>query len=96
MPSVIALDAMGSDKAPKPEIEGALQAARHHDVRVLLVGPETLLKPELARYPGARHLPVEIVHAGEVHHHGRQGGRDSRQARFVDPRGPAPGARRPG
>src|ERR1017187_8238094 len=27
MPSVIALDAMGSDKAPKPEIEGALQAA---------------------------------------------------------------------
>jgi phosphate acyltransferase len=35
MPSVIALDAMGSDKAPKPEIEGALQAARHHGVRVL-------------------------------------------------------------
>ena len=54
MPSVIALDAMGSDKAPKPEIEGALQAARHHNVRVLLVGPEDRLKTELARYPGAR------------------------------------------
>src|ERR1700690_1664054 len=66
MPSVIALDAMGSDKAPKPEIEGALQAARHHDVRVLLVGPEARLRAELARYPGARRLPVDVVHASEV------------------------------
>ncbi len=57
---------MGSDKAPKPEIEGALQAARHHDVRVLLVGPEHRLKAELARYPGSKHLPVEVVHASEV------------------------------
>jgi phosphate acyltransferase len=66
MPSVIALDAMGSDKAPKPEIEGALQAARHHGARVLLVGPESLLKAELGRYPGARHLPIDVVHASEV------------------------------
>ena len=66
MPSVIALDAMGSDKAPKPEIEGALQAARHHGVRVLLVGPEDRLKSELARYPGARRLPIEVIHASEV------------------------------
>ena len=66
MPSVIALDAMGSDKAPKPEIEGALQAARHHGARVLLVGPESLLKAELARYPGARHLPIDVVHSSEV------------------------------
>src|SRR5260221_6439762 len=66
MPSVIALDAMGSDKAPKPEIEGALQAARHNGVRVLLVGPAPRLKAELARYPGARRLPVEVVHASEV------------------------------
>jgi phosphate acyltransferase len=66
MPSVIALDAMGSDKAPKPEIEGALQAARHHGVRVLLVGPEPQLKAELARYPGARRLEIDVVHAGQV------------------------------
>src|ERR1700690_67742 len=66
MPSVIALDAMGSDKAPKPEIEGALQAARHHGVHVLLVGPEPQLRTELARYPGARRLPVDVVHASEV------------------------------
>src|ERR1700684_344805 len=66
MPSVIALDAMGSDKAPRPELEGALQAARHHGVHVLLVGPEARLRDDLARYPGARRLGVEVVHASEV------------------------------
>jgi phosphate acyltransferase len=66
MPSVIALDAMGSDRQPKPEIEGAIQAARHYDVRVLLVGPEPTLRNELARYPAAAGLPIEIIHAGEV------------------------------
>ena len=65
MPSVIALDAMGSDRAPRPEIEGAIQAARQYGVRVLLVGPENLLKPELGRYRAAGRLPVEIVHASE-------------------------------
>ena len=40
MPPTIAIDAMGSDKAPKPEIEGAIPAARHlDDVEVFLVGP---------------------------------------------------------
>jgi phosphate acyltransferase len=66
MPSVIALDAMGSDKAPKPEIEGALQAARHHGVRVMLVGSEPRLRAELSRYPGARRLGIEVVHASET------------------------------
>jgi len=66
MPSVIALDAMGSDRKPKPEIEGAIQAARHYDVRVLLVGPEETLRKELARHSSASDLPIEIVHASEV------------------------------
>jgi phosphate acyltransferase len=65
MPSVIALDAMGSDRAPRPEIEGALHAARQYGVRVLLVGPENLVKPELGRYRAAGRLPIEIVHASE-------------------------------
>ena len=65
MPSVIALDAMGSDRAPRPEIEGAIQAARQYGVHVLLVGPEDILKPELGRYRAAARLPVEIVHASE-------------------------------
>jgi glycerol-3-phosphate acyltransferase PlsX len=66
MPSVIALDAMGSDRAPKPEIEGAIQAARHHGVHVILVGPEEMLRAELARYSAASDLPIQIVHASEV------------------------------
>jgi len=65
MPSVIALDAMGSDRAPKPEIEGALLAARQYGVRVLLVGPESIIRPELDRHRAARTLPIEIVHASE-------------------------------
>jgi phosphate acyltransferase len=66
MPSVIALDAMGSDRAPKPEIDGAIQAARNYDVRVLLVGPENVLRAELERHPAAALLPIEVVHASEV------------------------------
>ena len=65
MPSVIALDAMGSDRAPKPEIEGAIQAARQYGVRVLLIGPEATVKAELDRHPTALRLPIEIVHASE-------------------------------
>ena len=65
MPSVIALDAMGSDRAPKPEIEGAIHAARHFGVRVLLIGPEHLVKPELERHITASRLPIEVVHASE-------------------------------
>ena len=65
MPSVIALDAMGSDRAPKPEIEGALHAARQYGVRVLLVGPEPLVRAELDRHHSASRLPLEIVHASE-------------------------------
>ena len=66
MPSVIALDAMGSDRAPKPEIEGAIQAARNYGVRVLLVGRDVNIRAELNRYPAASGLPLEIIHASEV------------------------------
>jgi glycerol-3-phosphate acyltransferase PlsX len=66
MPSVIALDAMGSDRRPKPEIEGAIHAARHYDVRVLLIGPESAIRAELDRHPAAAGLALEIVHASEV------------------------------
>jgi phosphate acyltransferase len=65
MPSVIALDAMGSDRAPKPEIEGAILAARQFGVGVALVGPETIVKAELDRHSAASRLPIEVVHASE-------------------------------
>jgi glycerol-3-phosphate acyltransferase PlsX len=57
---------MGSDRAPKPEIEGAIQAARHHGAHVVLVGPADVVRAELMRYPLAIGLPIEIAHASEV------------------------------
>ncbi len=69
MPIDIVLDAMGSDKAPDPEIRGAILAARHLDVRVHLVGPEDLLRPKLREslrlHSGGRKLPIFIVQASE-------------------------------
>jgi glycerol-3-phosphate acyltransferase PlsX len=65
MASVIALDAMGSDRAPKPEIEGALQVARQ-GIKVVLVGPAEIVQPELDRHISAALLPIEIAHASEV------------------------------
>ena len=70
MPSVIALDAMGSDRAPKPEIEGAIQAARNYGVHVLLVGPKPALHAELARYSAARNLSDRDRARQRSHHHG--------------------------
>src|SRR5881227_2370356 len=66
MPGVIALDAMGSDRAPKPEIEGAIQAARRFGIPVKLIGPQEQLRAELSRHPFSRSLPISIVHASEV------------------------------
>jgi phosphate acyltransferase len=64
--ATIAVDAMGSDRAPKPEIEGAILAARQHHVHVLLVGKEEVLSQELAHHRQAARLPIEIVHASEA------------------------------
>lgn len=64
--TTIAVDAMGADRAPKPEVEGAILAARHYDVRVLLVGQEDVVRAELEHHPAARQLPIEVVHASEV------------------------------
>jgi glycerol-3-phosphate acyltransferase PlsX len=61
----IAVDAMGSDRAPGPEIEGAIHACRHLDVAIHLVGPKEILERELALRPLAVDLPIEIVHASE-------------------------------
>jgi glycerol-3-phosphate acyltransferase PlsX len=59
---------MGSDRAPKPEVEGAIQAARRFGIHVALVGPEETIRAELWRHPLARLLPISIVHASEVIH----------------------------
>jgi len=65
MPIDIVVDAMGSDKAPEPEIRGAILAARQYDVRVHLTGPEDVLRPILRQHLRGAHLPVFIVPASE-------------------------------
>jgi len=69
MPIDIVLDAMGSDKAPEPEIRGAILATRLLDVRVHLVGPEEILRPKLREaiklYSRGTRPPVFIVQASE-------------------------------
>jgi glycerol-3-phosphate acyltransferase PlsX len=70
MPIDIVLDAMGSDKAPEPEIRGAILACKQLDVRVHLVGPEETLRPKLREalkthnWNGPK-LPIFIAQASE-------------------------------
>lgn len=61
----IAVDAMGSDNAPAPEVEGAIAAAKEWGLEIILVGDEARLKAEAAKHGG---LPagVSIHHASEV------------------------------
>jgi glycerol-3-phosphate acyltransferase PlsX len=62
----IAVDAMGSDRAPKPEIEGAIAAARQYGHEITLVGPRQVVQAELAQHPAAQGLAIRVVHASEV------------------------------
>ena len=57
MATVIALDAMGGDDAPGPEVAGAIAAARA-GTHVLLLGDEPRLRAELARHPDAPAIPI--------------------------------------
>lgn len=67
-PTVVAVDAMGGDDAPRAVVEGALLAAREGGVRLLLVGRRQAIEQEieeLAPVAAARGR-IEIVHAREV------------------------------
>ncbi len=57
----IALDAMGSDARPVPDVEGAVQAAREFGISVALVGDESKIKTELTKYD-TRGLDLPITH----------------------------------
>lgn len=60
----IALDAMGSDGAPAPEVEGAVKASLTHGTDVILVGNESVLEPALRAYPKGGN--ISIVHATQA------------------------------
>lgn len=57
----IALDAMGTDKRPVPDVEGAVAAARDFGITICLVGDEAKITPELAKYD-TKGLDLPIVH----------------------------------
>ncbi len=59
----IAVDAMGGDHAPGEVIRGAVQAFREHDLPIVLVGKEDLIRDELRRL-GAQ--GIEVEHASDV------------------------------
>ncbi len=65
MPIDIVVDAMGSDKAPEPEVRGAVLACRQLGLRVHLVGPEDMIRPALRQALRGQHLPVFVVPASE-------------------------------
>jgi glycerol-3-phosphate acyltransferase PlsX len=61
----IAVDAMGGDKAPAPEVEGAIRASRELGHRIVLVGDRPQIQHHLDKHPGSRSLPIEIVHTDD-------------------------------
>jgi phosphate acyltransferase len=61
----IAVDAMGGDHAPRPEIEGSVLAARELGVRILLVGQPNVIRTELAKW-AEPNLPIEVIPASDV------------------------------
>jgi glycerol-3-phosphate acyltransferase PlsX len=63
----VVVDAMGSDRAPNPEVAGALRAVRADaSLEVVLVGDAARLDAELAREGRTSTDRVEVVNATEV------------------------------
>ena len=68
----IALDAMGGDNAPGEIVRGGVEAAESlADVKVLLVGVQSQIEAELAKYPklveaAQKAGRLEVVHAPDV------------------------------
>lgn len=58
----IAVDALGTDNRPDPDIAGAVLAAREYHVEITLVGPEILLRQKLEQHDLAG-ITVEIIDA---------------------------------
>jgi glycerol-3-phosphate acyltransferase PlsX len=64
--SVLAIDAMGSDGAPGPDVAGAVAAAREAPIEVILVGEAARLHAELDRIGARGERGVHVEHAAEV------------------------------
>jgi glycerol-3-phosphate acyltransferase PlsX len=68
----IALDAMGTDRHPSVEVEGAVQALRElpPDFDIVLVGERKRIEDELRRWPDVPAGRIEVVHAPQTIHPG--------------------------
>jgi glycerol-3-phosphate acyltransferase PlsX len=61
----IVVDAMGSDNFPRPDVEGAVLAAREYNAEIILTGDEARINPLLAEFQ-ASSLPIRVRHAPEM------------------------------
>lgn len=61
----IAVDAMGSDNHPTPDVEGSVWAAREFGEELILVGDEPTVAAELAKHDTSG-LKITIHHASEA------------------------------
>ena len=61
----IALDAMGSDANPEPELQAAEDAVKLYGDEIILVGPEEMLESRLKSMPG-KGQGIRIVNASET------------------------------
>ncbi len=67
----IVLDCLGTDSAPLPEIEGAVQAlAESADIELILVGDEPAIREALASAPAYPVDRLEVIHAPDRIHPG--------------------------
>src|SRR6187397_303337 len=57
---------MGGDHAPSAIVDGALAAARHLDLQILLVGSPTAIASSLERHSDWRELQVHVIDAPDV------------------------------
>ncbi|MGH7594168.1 MAG: phosphate acyltransferase PlsX, partial [Gemmatimonadales bacterium] len=63
----IALDAMGGDGAPAPEVDGAVLALREFpDIELTLVGREDVLQTHLRRHADVDPARLHVVHAPDA------------------------------
>lgn len=61
----IALDAMGTDNNPTPDVAGGVLAARELGYTILLVGDKSVIQDELGK-TDITDLNIEVIHAPEV------------------------------
>jgi glycerol-3-phosphate acyltransferase PlsX len=62
----VVVDAFGSDRAPGPEVAGAIRAVRRGSVEVVLVGDQATLEAQLERLGRTPADAITVVHAREV------------------------------